>query len=182
LASKSTYLQIESVIEPVPDPESRVTLSSQRDKFGLNRAELDWRVGDLEKRTHLRMLALIKEEFETFGLGQVELDHAEAGHEAPILWCHHHMGTTRMHADPRMGVVDGNCKVHGMHNLHVAGSSVFPTCGNDMPTLTIAALALRLADHLASDLTAQASRPAPAATPHSLPIEVERALERPLGS
>jgi choline dehydrogenase-like flavoprotein len=180
LASKSTYLQIESVIEPVPDPESRVTLSPQRDKFGLNRAELDWRVGDLEKRTHLRMLALIKEEFETFGLGQVELDQAEAGRGAPILWCHHHMGTTRMHAGPRMGVVDKNCKVHGMHNLHIAGSSVFPTCGNDMPTLTIAALALRLADHIAGSLTAQASRPAPA----SLPLEtgIERTLARPLGS
>lgn len=53
-----------------------------------------------------------------------------------------------MHIDPHMGVVDQNCTVHGIHNLHVAGSSVFPTCGNDMPTLTIVALALRLADHI----------------------------------
>jgi choline dehydrogenase-like flavoprotein len=53
-----------------------------------------------------------------------------------------------MHTEPRLGVVDRNCKVHGIHNLHVAGSSVFPTCGNDMPTLTIVALTLRLADHI----------------------------------
>jgi choline dehydrogenase-like flavoprotein len=145
-ASKSDYLQIESVIEPVPDPESRVTLSTQRDRLGLNRAELDWRVGDLEKRTHRRMLAMVKDEFEAAGLARVELE--PEGAMPPILWCHHHMGTTRMHADPHLGVVDPDCKVHGMHNLYIAGSSVFPTCGNDMPTLTIVALALRLADHI----------------------------------
>lgn len=152
-ASKSDYLQIESVIEPVPDRESRVTLSPQRDKLGLNRAELDWRVGDLEKRTHRRMLAMVKDEFEASGLGRVDLEPADA--EPPILWCHHHMGTTRMHEDPRLGVVDRNCKVHGTHNLYIAGSSVFPTCGNDMPTLTIVALALRLADHIEAQQAAE---------------------------
>jgi len=148
LAAKSDYFQIESVVEPVPDRASRVTLSPQRDKLGLNRAELNWRVGDLEKRTHLRMLGLIKDEFEASGLGHVDLAQADTGRQLPIIGCNHHMGTTRMHADPRLGVVDQNCKVHGMHNLHIAGSSVFPTCGNDMPTLTIVALALRLADHV----------------------------------
>ena len=64
--------------------------------------------------------------------------------------CWHHMGTTRMHADPRRGVVDANCRVHGMENLFIAGSSVFPTCGSDMPTITIVALALRLAGHIKS--------------------------------
>jgi choline dehydrogenase-like flavoprotein len=148
LAAKSDYFQIESVIEPVPDRESRVTLSPQRDRLGLNRAALNWRVGDLEKRTHLRMLGLIKDEFEASGMGHVDLEQADTGRPLPIIGCNHHMGTTRMHADPRLGVVDRNCKVHGMHNLHIAGSSVFPTCGNDMPTLTIVALALRLADHV----------------------------------
>jgi len=60
----------------------------------------------------------------------------------------HHIGTTRMHPDPKQGVVDQNCRVHGISNLHVAGSSVFPTSGHANPTLTIVALALRLADHL----------------------------------
>lgn len=148
LAANSDYFQIESVVEPVPDRESRVTLSRQRDSLGLNRAELNWRVGELEKRSHLRMLGLIKDQFEAAGMGRVDLEQADRGLQLPIIGCNHHMGTTRMHTDPRRGVVDQNCKVHGMHNLHIAGSSVFPTCGNDMPTLTIVALALRLADHI----------------------------------
>jgi choline dehydrogenase-like flavoprotein len=61
---------------------------------------------------------------------------------------YHHLGTTRMHADPRQGVVDPDCRVHSVDNLFVAGSSVFPTYGASNPTLTIVALALRLADRL----------------------------------
>jgi choline dehydrogenase-like flavoprotein len=63
----------------------------------------------------------------------------------------HHMGTTRMAADPRDGVVDPNCRIHGLGNAFVAGSSVFPTYGWANPLLTIIALALRLADHLVTD-------------------------------
>jgi choline dehydrogenase-like flavoprotein len=64
----------------------------------------------------------------------------------------HHIGTTRMHSDPRQGVVDPNGNVHLVRNLYVAGSSVFPTGGHANPTLTIVALALRLADHLKKEL------------------------------
>ena len=60
----------------------------------------------------------------------------------------HHMGTTRMNDNPNRGVVDSNCRVHGVANLYVTGSSVFPTCGNANPTWTIVALALRLGEHL----------------------------------
>jgi choline dehydrogenase-like flavoprotein len=63
-------------------------------------------------------------------------------------WNWHHMGTTRMHDDPKYGVVDAQCRVHGYGNLFIAGSSVFPTAGNHTPTLTIISLAIRLADHL----------------------------------
>jgi choline dehydrogenase-like flavoprotein len=63
------------------------------------------------------------------------------------------MGTTRMSADPRHGVVDGDCRVHGVANLYVAGSSVFPTGGHAPPTFTIACLALRLGDRLRRTLT-----------------------------
>jgi choline dehydrogenase-like flavoprotein len=66
------------------------------------------------------------------------------------------MGTTRMHQDPRRGVVDANCQVHGVDNLFVAGSSVFPTCGNDQPTLTVVALAIRLADRIKARFYQQA--------------------------
>ncbi|MBV9061553.1 MAG: GMC family oxidoreductase, partial [Alphaproteobacteria bacterium] len=63
-------------------------------------------------------------------------------------WGNHHMGTTRMHEDPKRGVVDANAQVHGLANLFVAGSSVFPTYGASNPTLNLIALTLRLADHL----------------------------------
>jgi len=63
-------------------------------------------------------------------------------------WYGHHMGTTRMSESPKSGVVDANCCVHGIANLYIASSSVFPTCGFANPTLTILALALRLADHI----------------------------------
>jgi choline dehydrogenase-like flavoprotein len=60
----------------------------------------------------------------------------------------HHIGTARMGASPSTSVVDSDCRVHGVHNLFIAGSAVFPTSGQANPTLTIVALALRLADHL----------------------------------
>ena len=72
----------------------------------------------------------------------------EDGFEVPGVGAYHHTGTTRMSDDPRQGVVDRNGLVHGMANLYVAGSSVFPTCGYATPTLTLVALALRLADRL----------------------------------
>ena len=64
----------------------------------------------------------------------------------------HHMGTTRMADDPREGVVDRHCKVHGIDNLHIAGSSVFPTGSWAFPTFTIIALSLRLAEQLRTRL------------------------------
>jgi choline dehydrogenase-like flavoprotein len=66
----------------------------------------------------------------------------------------HHMGTTRMHADPKKGVVDPDLRLHEARNLYVAGSSVFPTSGIANPTLTILALVMRLADHLKSEMRA----------------------------
>jgi choline dehydrogenase-like flavoprotein len=60
----------------------------------------------------------------------------------------HHQGTTRMSEDPKKGVVDANCKVHGIDNLFVAGSSCFPNGGAVNPTLSIVALSIRLADHI----------------------------------
>jgi choline dehydrogenase-like flavoprotein len=69
------------------------------------------------------------------------------------------MGTTRMSLDPKSGVVDADCRVHGVANLFVASSSVFPTSGFANPTLTILALALRLADHVKTSVLADAPNP-----------------------
>ena len=62
------------------------------------------------------------------------------------------MGTTRMSNNEVNGVVDANCKVYGLANLFIAGSSVFPSVGYANPTLTIVALSLRLADRLKEKL------------------------------
>jgi choline dehydrogenase-like flavoprotein len=87
------------------------------------------------------------------GVADVSLDPPIEGGDWPDTFkkegCWHHMGT-RMHDSPKLGVVDRNCRVHGTNNLYIAGSSVFPTAGGDFPTITIVALTLRLADHIAA--------------------------------
>ena len=137
-------------IEQAPDPTSRVMLSTERDAFGVPRVALDWRFGDLERRTIRRTNEIIAQEFGRAGLGRVRLvtDDEQTRFPPGIRGAWHQMGTTRMHPDPRHGVVDANSKVHGLENLFVAGGSVFPTSGYTNPTLTIVALALRLADHM----------------------------------
>ena len=88
------------------------------------------------------------------GLGRVEIEMAEDDDPWPasLHQSSHYMGTTRMSNDPRKGVVDADCRVHGMTNLYVAGGSVFPTGGGGMVTFNIVALAIRLADHLKTEL------------------------------
>jgi choline dehydrogenase-like flavoprotein len=135
--------------EQEPNPDSRITLSSERDRLGLNCIKLDWRLTSLDKYTMIRSQQILAEELARYGLGKMQLDLSED----EALWqdlrgSYHHMGTTRMSTNPKQGVVDENCQVYGMGNLYVAGSSVFPTSGLSNPTLTIIALALRLADHL----------------------------------
>jgi len=137
-------------IEQAPDPTSRVMLSAERDVFGIPKVELDWRFGDMERRTIRRGNEIIAQEVGRAGLGRVRLipDDELTRFPPGVRGAWHQMGTTRMHPDPRQGVVDANGKVHGLENLFVAGGSVFPTSGYTNPTLTIVALALRLADHM----------------------------------
>lgn len=141
-------------VEQAPNRESRVGLSRERDALGLNQARIDWRVGELERRTMSALTMAVAEEFGRLNLARVKLeawlmdtDAAPMYHEA-----HHHMGTTRMAASPGAGVVTSDCQVFGVDNLYAAGSSVFPTSGHVNPTLTIVTLSLRLADHLSSRL------------------------------
>jgi choline dehydrogenase-like flavoprotein len=141
--------------EPAPNPASRITLATERDRLGLNRVRLDWRFSELDRHTIRRAEEIISEEMKRVGVGRVISGIGGNDSHAWLddsLWGWHQMGTTRMHEDPRQGVVDPDCKVHGMANLYIAGSSIFPTGGSNLPTLTIVALALRLADHLRSIL------------------------------
>ena len=154
----SAGLYLSARAEQAPNPSSRVRLSPERDALGIPKLELDWRFSELDRRT-LRVVAQLLD---------AELRRADAGSVAPEDWLRedgplwetdplignhpiggfHHMGTTRMSGDPTRGVVDADCRVHGLANLYVAGSSIFPTSGWANPTLTILALALRLAEHL----------------------------------
>lgn len=169
-------VRFQTIVEPAPDPDSRVRLSRDaRDRLGMPRVEVDWRLGPQVQRTFDRTLAIIGAELEQAGVAEVRLDPPLEGRPWPAslepegTW--HHMGTTRMHASPRHGVVDAHCRVHGLANLYVAGSSVFPTAGANFPTITLTALALRLADHLVRRLRlaeAVAVRAAAAAETSSL--------------
>jgi choline dehydrogenase-like flavoprotein len=150
LAALHRGFSLETVVEPTPLPDSRVTLGTERDALGMPRVRVDWRLGDLEKRTIRRTQEILGEELLRMQAGEVLVNAPAEGEPWPdtLDGCWHHMGTARMHADPRKGVVDSNCRVHGMSNLFIAGSAVFPTCGSDTPTINIVTLSLRLADHI----------------------------------
>ncbi len=137
---------LETVIEPIPNPDSRVTLSPVRDRLGMNQIRLDWRLTEQDKQNFILSQRLVREEMERQNLIVTCDPQDEPTNSWPegIRGCWHHMGTTRMDPDPRKGVVDADCRVHGVSNLFIAGSSVFPTPGSDIPTMTIVALALRL--------------------------------------
>lgn len=138
--------------ESEPDPESRVRLGDRLDALGMRRPVLDWRVGDFEWETARRTLELLGRALGETGTGRLEVDPSgrDLREVARLEMGNHHMGTARMSEDPADGVVDRHCRVHGEENLFVAGSAVFPTAGAANPTLTLVALAHRLADHLVS--------------------------------
>jgi choline dehydrogenase-like flavoprotein len=143
-----------TVTEPLPNPESRVTLDDSVDALGMPRVKLDWRL-QKKDRDHLRRAhELVASSLGRSGEGRFRWtpELKQAPWPPQMVGGYHHMGTTRMHDDPKRGVVDANARVHGLANLSVAGSSVFPTVGCANPTLTIVALALRLADHLRGEL------------------------------
>ena len=138
--------------EQAPDPDSRVRLGDGVDALGVPRIALDWRLFELDKRSLQAGHEAVALELGRTGLGRLQIDDwlsADLTTWSPELeGGHHHMGTTRMSADPSQGVVDPSSQVHGTANLYVAGSSVFPTSGSANPTLTVVALALRLAQEL----------------------------------
>jgi choline dehydrogenase-like flavoprotein len=145
-------LDLLHITEQAPDPDNRVTLTGERDAFGYRRLNLHWRWTEINQRSARKVMDIFAEEFAKVGLGttQFELDHG-----IPQIWLpsmHHNMGTTRMHESPKQGVVDANCQVHGVSNLFIASSSVFPTGGYANSTLTILALALRISDHVKASI------------------------------
>lgn len=149
-----SVLALRAQAEQAPNPDSRVTLGTRRDRFGLAVAQLDWRPTAADRASIRASQKAVDTALRAAGLGRVEFMLGDEQPPALFEGNFHHLGATRMHTDPAMGVVDADCRVHGVSNLYIAGSSVFPTYGCSNPTLTVVALALRLADHLKKQLAA----------------------------
>lgn len=136
------------LLEQAPDPENRLTLGKGLDVLGRRKAYLHSRWREIDQRGVDRGQAILDHELRTSGLGYFEPERVNG----EMMWssngASHHMGTTRMSATPHQGVVDEQCKVHGVNNLFIAGSAVFPTGSSLNPTLTIVALAARIADRV----------------------------------
>ena len=135
--------------EQAPNPASRVALADSRDAFGMPLARLHWQLNELDRHTLTMSLQKVARALGGAHLGRLQQpsDFAD-GWPSYLRGSWHHCGTTRMSSSPTTGVVNADCRLHAVDNLYVAGSSVFPTNSHGNPTLTIVALALRLADHL----------------------------------
>ena len=144
------YLLVD--VEQAPNPDSRIRLAKECDRFGMPRAVVDWRLTGQEYATIERFTALLAPQWQRAGLGELRLggppDFGLASGLSAARDIFHHMGTTRMSEHPSQGVVRTDLRCHDVDNLYIAGSSVFPTGGIANPTFTILALALRLGDHL----------------------------------
>ncbi len=152
---KSRYLGLYFQAEQTPNPHSRITLSEdQMDEHGMPRARVDLRFSEQDLRTVVAAHALFRDRYQASGAGEIvysEQDLTAYLHNRVLNFNSgaHHIGTTRMATSPQQGVVDQDSKVHGVDNLYVAGSSVFPTGGHANPTLTIVALSIRLGQSIA---------------------------------
>ncbi len=145
--------------EQCPNEASRIRLDRDQSDpiFGQPVAHVDWRLTESDKRSARRALQItldylyqrgaVSHEMITDVSGGAE-DWTFPPHEGALETGDHHMGALRMSATPENGIVDSNGRVHSVDNLYIAGSAVFPSGGYANPTLTIVALALRLADHL----------------------------------
>jgi choline dehydrogenase-like flavoprotein len=142
--------------EQEPNPESRILLADRTDALGIRRTNVRWQLTELTRHTIQQFAGLLREQFQRAGIGEIQLepwvrDDSSKWREH-ISDQFHHIGTARMHDSPHRGVVDRNCRVHGVANLYIGSSAVFPTSGHSNPTLTIIALCMRLADRLRAEL------------------------------
>ncbi len=151
-SSKFTLYNLYISSEQAPNFDSRVKITEEKDRLGMKKIQLDWRLTQLDKRTIQVLTKAIAAELGRLNLARLKVEDwllTDDNNWSPTLGKgNHHMGTTRMSDDPKKGVVDKDCRLHGMDNLYIAGSSVFSTGGYSPPTLTIVALGVRLADHL----------------------------------
>ena len=148
-ASNAKAYSLGCGMELAPDPDRRLTMSGQTDALGMPRLKLEMRIADSDFERYSRTMAELGRQLLAARTGMIKLNYSRREQWLSALdWGNHHLGTTRMSDDPKKGVVDAQGQVHGVANLYVAGSSVFPTYGASNPTLNLLALTLRLGDHL----------------------------------
>ncbi|MBL8329098.1 MAG: GMC family oxidoreductase [Rubrivivax sp.] len=140
--------------EQAPDPDNRIVLGEEQDRLGKRRMQIHWKWNDIDVRSTRRAQEIYAEELSRQGLGPFTLQRDRDVPTILLPSVHHHMGTARMHADPRQGVVDSECRIHGVSNVSIASSAVFTTGGYANCTLTIMAFAIRIADRLKRELAA----------------------------
>jgi len=140
--------RLRNFIEMEPDPENRVVLGSERDEYGQALPLVKHRCTERDRRSLLALHEALADDFARAGVGQLETDLSRADPWPIDQDASHHMGTTRMGADPASSVTDANGRVHSVDNVYMAGASLFPTSGCANPTFTIVALSIRLARHL----------------------------------
>lgn len=152
---RADWYSLNFVSEQEPNPQSRVRLGDRRDALGMPRLHIDWRYTAGDVRTVTHAYRVVADEFARTGAGRFE--HADEEVEQTIrfngAYDAHHIGTTRISDTPSTGVVDRHCRVHGVENLFVCSASVFPTGSHALPTLTIVAMAVRLAAHIRAAAT-----------------------------
>ncbi|HEU4364594.1 MAG TPA: GMC oxidoreductase, partial [Candidatus Krumholzibacteria bacterium] len=140
---------LRAFLDQYPDPENRVTLSEKKDEHGMQLADVRWTFSEQDRASVIRFFERLEREMMSRGTERMDFSRLRAAEDWPLIGIHSHfMGTTRMGDDPRTSVTDGDCRVHGSDNVFVAGPSLFPAYGYANPVYTIAALSLRLADHL----------------------------------
>jgi choline dehydrogenase-like flavoprotein len=149
---KANLFSLDFHAEQQPNPQSRITLDTKVDALGMPRLCVDWRYTSVDVDTVTRSLALLARDIDDSHVGTLAYDPSALEFEMTRYGAYggHHIGTARMGTDERTSVVDADCRVHGIENLFIAGSAVFPTSSQANPTLTIVALAMRLAAHLRS--------------------------------
>lgn len=147
--------------EQEPNPSSRIILTDERDALGVPRLLVDWRYTPGDVRTVQTSMRLLAEDIRASGAGTLECDPQSIETEIRRFGAYggHQLGTARMGTDRRTSVVDPHCRIHDIDNLHIAGGAVFPTSSQANPTLTIVALAVRLAARL--DAVAASARAVP---------------------
>jgi choline dehydrogenase-like flavoprotein len=155
---KANLFSLDFHAEQQPTPDSRVELTNEVDALGMPRLRVDWRYTALDVQTVTRSLALLALDIERSGVGALAYDPAGIEFEMTRYGAYggHHIGTARMGHDPRLSVVDADCRIHGVGNLSIASAAVFPTSSQANPTLTVVALALRLAGRLRAEIIGRA--------------------------